>query len=162
MCCLRHKTTFWSNQQLSSWEVAACTVSTQQTCFTTYFTSMLLWQGKEGFGNSLHLWDIILPTSYSLCPHQEQVVITLDLITSAWCSEQRSTTYSCSVMMAIEWRGHMCGSALYEFLMVMEPGRGGFIRKNRWAGKEGGSHQAEKALLDVSLWQNELQTSGNA
>lgn len=37
----------------------------------------------------------------------------------------------------------MCGSGLYEFLMVTEPGRGGFICENRWAGKEGGSHQAE-------------------
>lgn len=56
-----------------------------------------------------------------------------------------------SVMMAIEWSGHMCGSALYEFLMVTELGRGGFIHENRWAGKEGGSYQAEKALLGVSL-----------
>lgn len=39
----------------------------------------------------------------------------------------------------------MCGSALYEFLTVTEPGGGGFSRENRWAGKEGGSHQAERA-----------------
>lgn len=56
----------------------------------------------------------------------------------------------------------MCGSGLYELLVEREPGRGGFSHENRWAGEKGGNHQAGKALLDVSVWLNELQTSGKA
>lgn len=65
-------------------------------------------------------------------------------------------------MMAIEGSSHMCGSGLYELLVEREPGRGGFSHENRWAGEKGGNHQAGKALLDVSVWLNELQTSGEA
>lgn len=64
--------------------------------------------------------------------------------------------------MAIEGSSHMCGSGLYELLVEREPGREEFSHENRWAGEKGGNHQAGKALLDVSFWLNELQTSGEA
>lgn len=54
----------------------------------------------------------------------------------------------------------MSGSGLYELLVEREPSRGGFSHGNRWAEEKRGNHQAERALLDVSLWLNELQTSG--
>lgn len=56
----------------------------------------------------------------------------------------------------------MCGSGLYELLVERDPSRGGFSHENRWAGEKGGSRQAGKALLEVSLCLNELQTSGEA
>lgn len=84
--------------------------------------------------------------SWLMSTPRASTVITLDL--NHLGVMRRAKTHNLlmrrSVMMAIEWSGHMCGSALYEFLMVTEPGGGGFIRENRWAGKEGGSHQAEK------------------
>lgn len=79
---------------------------------------------------------------------------------------QRAKTHNLllqsSVMMAIEGSGHMCGSGLYELLVERDPSRGGFSHENRWAGEKGGSRQAGKALLEVSLCLNELQTSGEA
>lgn len=92
---------------------------------------------------------LYLTTSHRSRLSQEQVKSShsFDLITSAWYSEETPTTYSCSARLwwPSKWSGHMCGSALYEFLTVTEPGGGGFSRENRWAGKEGGSHQAERA-----------------
>lgn len=99
----------------------------------------------------VHICKTMFISDYKspLTSSQEQVKSShsFDLITSAWYSEETPTTYSCSARLwwPSKWSGHMCGSALYEFLTVTEPGGGGFSRENRWAGKEGGSHQAERA-----------------
>lgn len=49
-----------------------------------------------------------------------------------------------SVMMATEWSGHMCGSALYESLMATEPGRGGLSMKTDGQEKKEGAIKLRK------------------
>lgn len=99
---------------------------------------------------------------------RESTVITLDLITSAWCSEQRSTSYSCSaqlwwpsnevaicvgqLFMNSSWWRSLAGKDLSVKTDGQEKKEGAIkLRKSCWASPYGRMTSRSVAMLNVRM-----------
>lgn len=146
-------------------------VKTQCKHCTLYISLRLGHHCKvKSISNGLHLWDTVYARlQVTACVHAKSKCshhIRPNHLSMMQWEKIHNLFMLSSVMMATEWSGHMCGSALYESLMATEPGRGGLsvktdgqekkegaikLRKLCWVSPYGRMNYRRLALLNVRM-----------